>query len=62
MSFEIAVDSPPGMIEPVDVVELLGQANRRGARVERLDRVDVLPKRALQSEYADVHATSLAEP
>ncbi len=49
----IAVDSPPGMIEAVEPVELLGQANLDRLRTEATEHGRVLAEVSLHGEDAD---------
>ena len=48
ISFQIVVDSPPGMIRPVDRVQLLRPAHRDGLAPDVAQRPQVLGDVALQ--------------
>ena len=52
----IAVDSPPGIDEPVEAVELLGQPHLDHLGAERAQHRRVLAEVALHGEDADRHA------
>ena len=58
MSLPIAVDSPPGMIRPLNSVELVGRANSDASYVQRLEHHDMFADCSPEAQERRSYATS----